>query len=93
MLEFKDIAPGDAELLRSYYENCPFRLCEYSAGVKLMWTTLRPAIAEVAGCLVVRVMSGDQALFDYPVAKEGGDEIAALAAIATPLPTAAVLRN
>ncbi len=81
MLEFKDITAGDAELLRSYYENCPFRLCEYSAGIKFMWTTLRPAIAEVAGCLVVRVMADGQALFDYPVAKEGGDEIAALAAI------------
>lgn len=81
MLEFKPIAAEDAALLRSYYEHCTFRLCEYSAGVKLMWTNLRPAIAEAAGCLIVRVMSGDKALFDYPVAKDGGDEEQALDAI------------
>ncbi|MGM9619788.1 MAG: GNAT family N-acetyltransferase [Oscillospiraceae bacterium] len=81
MLQFREITEQDAVLLRSYYQDCPFRLCEYSAGVKLMWTSLRPAIAEEAGCLIVRVMTEDAAQFDYPVAKEGGDEEAALAAI------------
>ena len=37
MLTFKPITMREAATLRRYYESCGFQLCEYSAGVKLMW--------------------------------------------------------
>ena len=53
MLTFKSITARDAATLRRYYENCPYTLCEYSAGVKLMGrSTLHYAWTEAAGCLV-----------------------------------------
>ena len=81
MLEFKKVTPEDAALLRSYYQSCPFRLCEYTAGTKLMWTSLHPAYAEVAGCLLVRVEADGETYFDYPVCGSEGDEDAALSAL------------
>ena len=54
MLTFKNITVRDAAMLRRYYENCDYALCEYSAGVKLMWrSALRYAWAEAAGCLIL----------------------------------------
>ena len=81
MLEFKNLTAADTALLRSYYEHCPFRFCEYSAGIKLMWTSLHPAYAEAAGCLLVRIEMGGETYFDYPVAGADGDENAALTAL------------
>lgn len=81
MLHFQEITTADTALLRSYYESCPFRLCEYSAGTKLMWTSMRPAYAIAAGCLIVRVQSEGETYFDYPVASADGDELAALDAL------------
>ncbi len=82
MLTFKPVTKRDSAKLRKYYENCPYQLCEYSVGVKLMWRkTLKPAWAEVAGCLVVVNRSHGQVVFDYPVPGPQGDEDAALEAI------------
>ena len=82
MLTFKNITVRDAAMLRRYYENCDYALCEYSAGVKLMWrSALRYAWAEAAGCLIIRCESEGQVSFDYPVAGPDGDEDAALSAI------------
>ncbi|MBR2481330.1 MAG: GNAT family N-acetyltransferase, partial [Oscillospiraceae bacterium] len=81
MLEFKPLCVADTALLRSYYEHCPFRFCEYTAGIKLMWTSLRPAYAEAAGCLLVRFELDGETFFDYPVAGAEGDEDAALTAL------------
>ena len=54
MLEFKPIQTRSAARLRKYYEQCTYRLCEYSVGVKLMWREhLRPQYAEAHGCLIV----------------------------------------
>ena len=36
MLTFKNVTVRDAAMLRRYYENCDYALCEYSVGVKLM---------------------------------------------------------
>ena len=84
MLNFKPITTRDAAMLRRYYENCGYELCEYSAGVKLMWrNTLHYAWAEEAGCLIVRCESEGRVSFDYPVPGEEGDEEAALTAIET----------
>lgn len=82
MLTFKNITARDAAVLRRYYESCPFALCEYSAGVKLMWRhALGYTWAEAAGCLIIRCESEGRVSFDYPVAGPEGDEDAALTAI------------
>lgn len=82
MLKFQEITPKDGGMLRRYYENCSYGLCEYSVGTKLMWRgALHPAWAEVAGCLLIRNVSNGTVVFDYPVPGESGDEDAALAAI------------
>ena len=82
MLTFKPVAQRDLAKLRSYYENCSYRLCEYSAGVKLMWRGhLHPQYAEAAGCLVVKNSIDGRLCFDYPVPGADGDEDAALGMI------------
>ena len=37
MLTFKSVTQRDLTRLRRYYEHCDYRLCEYSALVKLLW--------------------------------------------------------
>ena len=81
MLNFQQITAADAELLRRYYEHCEYRICEYSAAVKLMWTDLRGEWAEAGGCLLVKLVVEGAEVFDYPVAGDGGDEEAALCAV------------
>ena len=69
MLDFKPIQVKSAARLRKYYANCTYRLCEYSAGVKLMWREhWHPEYAETNGCLVVLNHSPHHGpLFDCPV--------------------------
>ena len=72
----------DLALLRRYYENCDYTLCEYSAGVKLMLREdYAPMWAEAEGCLIVRNRIHGRVFFDYPVTGPEGDEMAALEAI------------
>ena len=82
MLSFKSVSQRDLPRLRRYYKDCNYRLCEYSALVKLMWRGhLHPQYAEEAGCLIVKNCIDGKPCFDYPVAGPGGDEDAALSAI------------
>lgn len=82
MLSFTPITAEHGELLRRYYENCNYGLCEYSVGTKLMWGEhLLPAFTEAAGCLIVRNGAEKKVVFDYPVPGPEGDEDAALSAI------------
>ena len=54
MLKFTPIDESHAPLLRKYYSQCTYRLCEYSLGVKLMWRDhWHPEFAESHGCLVI----------------------------------------
>ena len=84
MLEFKSVQLKSVPRLRKYYSKCSYRLCEYSAGVKLMWRQhWHPAFAESHGCLVILNRSHHFGhIFDYPVPLPGiGDVDAALDAI------------
>lgn len=81
-MEFKPVTHQDQALLRRYYENCDYVLCEYSAGVKLLLIEeFRPMWAEAAGCLIVSNLIHGKYYFDYPVPGPEGDELAALEAI------------
>ena len=54
MLEFTPVLLKDATRLYNYYKHCTYRLCEYSAGVKLMWRhQYHSQYAEACGCLIV----------------------------------------
>ena len=82
MLEFHELTVNEGARLRSYYETCDYRLCEYSLGVKLMWRGhLHPWFAEAAGCLIIRNCIEGEYVFDYPILGPEGDAEAALAAI------------
>ena len=82
MLHFQELTPQHGALLRRYYEDCDYRLCEYSLGVKLMWRDyLHPSFAETAGCLIVRNRIEGEYVFDYPILSADGDGDAALRAI------------
>ena len=74
MLNFQLITPETADIVRKYYENCDYRLCEYSVGVKLMWRGwLHAEFAEAAGCLIVKSCTKGHCQFDFPVPGPEGD--------------------
>ena len=82
MLQFQELTAEHGAHLRTYYEHCDYRLCEYSLGVKLMWRGhLHPAFDEAAGCLIIRNDIDGDTVFDYPVPGPEGDVDAALTAI------------
>ncbi len=82
MLEFKSVTQRDLPRLRRYYQTCDYRLCEYSALVKLMWKEyLHSEWTEGAGCLIVRNCVNGIYCFDYPVPGKDGDIDAALSLI------------
>ncbi|MDE7242746.1 MAG: GNAT family N-acetyltransferase [Oscillospiraceae bacterium] len=81
MLDLQPISAETADILRKYYGQCTYHLCEYSVGVKLMWQDLwHSRYAERNGCLVM--LNETELLgrvFDYPVPLPGeGDIDAAL---------------
>ena len=82
MLQFQELTAEHGAHLRTYYERCDYRLCEYSLGVKLMWRGhLHPAFDEAAGCLIIRNVIDGDTVFDYPIPGPEGDTDAALTAI------------
>ena len=74
MLQFQSITLETAGKVRQYLAGCTYRLCEYSVGVKLMWSGyLHADFAEVAGCLIVRNRINGVTQFDYPIPGPDGD--------------------
>ena len=83
MLHFTPVTAESMPLLRPYYETCPYRLCEYSSGVKYMWRGhLRSEYAFTDGCLVIRNCIDGVPQFDYPIPGPEGDVDAALFMVA-----------
>ena len=83
MLTFSPVNVRNVPKLRKYYKSCPYRLCEYSIGVKLMWRHhFAPVFAEEGGCLIVKNCAHRRVSFDYPVPRSGESDLdAALDAI------------
>ena len=82
MLNFTPVTAEAMTLLRPYYETCPYRLCEYSAGVKYMWRDhLHSEYAIADGCLIIRNRLDGVTQFDYPIPGPGGDVEAALTTV------------
>ena len=82
MLNFTPVTADAMTVMRPYYENCTYRLCEYSAGVKYMWRGhLHSEYAFTDGCLVIRNCIDGVPQFDYPIPGPEGDVDAALATI------------
>lgn len=79
MLSFQPVTEQCLPILRRYYAQCTYRLCEYASLVKL---TLRVFMGyqwtEAAGCLLVRGHFGERHYFDYPVPGPDGDVEGAL---------------
>ena len=81
MLDFTPIRMKDATRLYKYYQHCTYRLCEYSAGIKLMWRHLyHSEYAEAHNCLIVYTRTSENGyVFNVPVPLSGkGDVDAAL---------------
>lgn len=79
MLKFTPVSEESLPRLRSYYARCSFRLCEYSALMKLMLRGSMPSEwTEAAGCLVVRTLFRGRYYFDFPVPGPSGDVEGAL---------------
>lgn len=82
MLQYQKVTEQNAAILRNYYKNCTYQLCEYTLGTKLMWEEeLHPEWCESDGCLIVRNEFQGQKVYDFPVAGENGDIDAALLSI------------
>ena len=82
MLNFTPVTADAMTVMRPYYENCTYRLCEYSSGVKYMWRGhLHSEYAFTDGCLVIRNCIDGVPQFDYPIPGPEGDVDAALATI------------
>lgn len=79
MLKFQFITTETADIVQKYYENCDYRLCEYSVGVKLMWSDwLHAEFVEAAGCLIVKSCTKGHCQFDFPIPGPEGDVEGAL---------------
>ncbi len=77
-ISFREITKENIDLVRRYMADKDIS-CEYSAIVSYSWQ--KRYMAEVCGCLVIRVCIKGKVYFMYPIAGVVGDEIAALDAI------------
>ena len=77
MLDFAPILLKDAARLYKYYKHCTYRLCEYSAGVKLMWRHhYHSEYTECHDCLVVLTKHGEnEYVFNVPVPLPGKGDV------------------
>lgn len=67
MLTFTPINEKSAEDVRRYYALCPYRLSDYSLGLKLMWSYMLSSEYTVShGCFIVRSKVRGRYAFDFP---------------------------
>ncbi|MEE3420180.1 MAG: GNAT family N-acetyltransferase [Lachnospiraceae bacterium] len=82
MFTYQNVTEQNACILREYYKNCNYQLCEYTVGTKLMWEEeLHPEWTESDGCLIVRNEFQGNKIYDFPVPGPDGDVDAALLSI------------
>ena len=73
MLEFSPLSSFSPEVLHSFYERSPYRISDYSAGIKLIWKDMiHPEIAFSHGCMIVRDRYRGKYSFNlpFPIEKE-----------------------
>ena len=76
MLTFSPITEHNAQLLSQYYRNSPYRLSDYSIGIKLMWNDMLASEYTVfAGCLIVRNKIRGKFAFDLPLPIEANADM------------------
>ncbi len=78
MLHFEPLTDGNRCQLCGYYKSSPYRISDYSIGVKTMWQdVLHPTFAVTSGCLVVRCQIAGRTVFDFPLPLEEKADIGA----------------
>ena len=84
MLTFTPINENTAEEVGRYYSLCPYRISDYSLGLKMMWRYMLDSEYTVShGCFVVRSKIRGRYAFDYPFpVEENADILAALSDMA-----------
>lgn len=53
-MQFTPIDNSNIEQLAAYYKKCRYRICDYSAGIKIMWQNAGYEYAKACGCLLVK---------------------------------------
>lgn len=72
---FKKLTLNDLILLRKYFENCPFRMSDYTATFKFMWQRYDSLeFACVENCLIFKGRRGGRTFFYYPVSSNNADD-------------------
>ncbi|MBQ8496585.1 MAG: GNAT family N-acetyltransferase [Clostridia bacterium] len=76
MLAFTPITEADIQMLASLYQNCNYKISDYSLGIKWMWKDLlAPEYTVAKGCLVVRSKIRGRYAFDFPLPLEDDADI------------------
>ncbi len=77
MLKFKRMMLGDAQELRSYFEKCTNRFCDFSVGGSVMWRNVYDTeYAVFEGALYMRFSAaGGKKAFSYPIGRPLADTL------------------
>ncbi len=68
MLTFQALCEENSSELREGYRNSPYRISDYSYGIKKMWSDLlHPEFTFDSGCLLVLCTLSGRPVFDYPL--------------------------
>ncbi len=68
MLTLEPLHDGNACRLCHYYKRSPYRISDYSIGIKRMWSDLlHPEYAVESGCLLVHCTVMGRSVFDFPM--------------------------
>lgn len=81
-MNFLPLTPELLPRLLPYFTHQAFRLSDYTSGYQIMWSLYASMqFAEVENCLILRSAFGGKVRFLYPIALNGADEAAEIAAL------------